>query len=328
MSERLKQVELDPGLARAYAATFIPRWDRYPLQRPDGRYTQIKEALTLEFVMAHLTGHYTDGAPVTLGAYALDARSRARWICLDADNDAQWAGLWRMAHALTENGITSYAEPSRRGGHLWLFTPTMPGADARRFGKGLLAMHDLSDMEIELYPKQDKLIDGPGSFMRLPLGVHRKTDKVYPFVNLTGDPLAATLREQLRLLVDPARVPQDFIDQLLAQTPPTREQQPTPRFTPAPGSSGETLSETLKRRISVYDFVSQYVELDRQGRAHCPFHDDQVKSFQVNIERNYWNCYANCGGGSIIDFHSKWREAHGQDGTFTATITELADMLL
>jgi DNA primase len=80
--------------------------------------------------------------------------------------------------------------------------------------------------------------------------------------------------------------------------------------------------------MAVVEFVSQYVELDANGRGHCPFHDDQVQSFQVNLTQNYWHCYAGCGGGSIIDFWMKWRQTHGQPDDFTATITELAKMLL
>lgn len=51
---------------------------------------------------------------------------------------------------------------------------------------------------------------------------------------------------------------------------------------------GEKPSERIKNRISVHDFVSQYVELDSQGRGHCPFHDDQHKSFSVNKQGNHW----------------------------------------
>jgi DNA primase len=76
------------------------------------------------------------------------------------------------------------------------------------------------------------------------------------------------------------------------------------------------------------DFVSQYVELDPQGRAYCPFHDDQNKSFQVSANGNYWNCHAGCGGGSVIDFWMFWRKKHGKDDSFKATITDLATMLL
>ena len=71
------------------------------------------------------------------------------------------------------------------------------------------------------------------------------------------------------------------------------------------------------------DFVSQYVELSHAGRGLCPFHDDQNASFSVNAERNYWHCFAGCGGGSIIDFWMKW-----QGCDFAEAVHELAELLL
>lgn len=75
------------------------------------------------------------------------------------------------------------------------------------------------------------------------------------------------------------------------------------------------------------NFNGPFLRLDL-GTRTFRFHDDQVKSFQVNIEGNYWHCYAGCGGGSLIDFWSEWRTHHGQDGSFTETVRELRTMLL
>jgi len=121
-------MEIDPVLLRGYADAFIPRFDRYPLQLPDGKYVAIKHPLTLDLVANHLRGS------VTIGAYALNEKSRARWICLDADEESEWQGLLTLSSSLAERRVPAYLEPSRRGGHLWLFFPPMSGADARRFG--------------------------------------------------------------------------------------------------------------------------------------------------------------------------------------------------
>ncbi len=312
--------ELDPGLVAAYAATFIPRFDRYPLQLPDGRYVTLRRQLHLDLVTAHLKGL------ITLGAYALDAQSQARWVCFDADDGDQWQRLLAMAAHLEREAVTPYREPSRRGGHLWLFFEPQDGAQARRFARQLLVEHELEN--VELYPKQDALDAGPGSLVRLPLGRHRLTRQRYHFITSAGEPLAPTVRAQVRLLSAPARVPQAFIDQVVARVPTPEAASPTPRLVLLPDAGlGETLSERLKHRISVFDFVSQYVELNDRGVGMCPFHDDHHASFGVNREKNYWSCWAGCGGGSLIDFWSKWREAHGKDPGFVATITELADIL-
>jgi DNA primase len=41
--------------------------------------------------------------------------------------------------------------------------------------------------------------------------------------------------------------------------------------------------------------------------GRCPFHEDRKPSFGVNGEGNYWQCFAGCGGGSVIDFWMKWK---------------------
>ncbi len=149
--------ELEPQVADAFPATFISRSDLYAIQRPDGRYACIREPLTRELVAAHLAGE------ITLGAYALDGERMACWLCLDADTADQWTGLWHLAHDLSRQDIPAYLETSRRGGHLWMFTEPIPGAEIRQFGKQLLAQHDL--VADELFPKQDQLTTGPGSLV-------------------------------------------------------------------------------------------------------------------------------------------------------------------
>lgn len=310
--------EFEMEIVNAYTSTFIQREDCYPIQLEDGKYATVKKTFHINLITAHLQGR------LTLGAYALDTNHTARWLCFDADNPNQWAEIQTVAQHLEREGITAYLENSRRGGHCWLFTPPLEGTLIRQFGKQLLTRYDLKKME--LYPKQDKLITGTGSLVRLPLGIHRKTGKRYSFITPTGQPLAPTIRDQIRLLASPNRVPQDFIDKILAEIEPAPPpiEQPFRKVSPA---SGETLSERIKASISVLDFVSRYVELDHAGRGFCPFHDDQHQSFGVHRERNFWHCYAGCEGQTVIDFWMKWREKHGQNSSFTATVTDLAKLL-
>lgn len=306
-------MELRPEMVRAFADTFIHRADIVPFQQPQGHYVSLKKPLTHPLVEGHLRGH------ITIGAYALDTYSRAHWICLDADTDAVWSQTLNMAANLTSEGLTPYIEPSRRGGHLWLFTPPLSGLAARAFGKQLIADYQLPN-EMELYPRQNKLVTGPGSLVRLPLGVHRKSGKRYHFLTLAGIPLAPTIREQIAILSNPKRVPDDYIQETLQRAPQTRLHPPTPPFSALPDIRADTASAWIKSRISAMEYISWHVELDNRGRAHCPFHDDAHQSFGVNAQGNYWSCFAGCGGGSVIDFAMKWRERHGQDGSFTATV--------
>lgn len=302
--------ELEP-LAHSLAGTFIQRRDLFAQQLRDGSYICVRQALETAHLAAHLQGK------LTLGAYVLDPASRARYIAFDADAEESFAQLFQMAGALQKQGVPAYLEQSRRGEHLWLFLPEpVPGKDARLFGQRLAAQYGLAG--IELFPKQSCLSGGPGSLIRLPFGVHRKTGKRYSFYRPDGQPIARTLTEQLYLLSAPKIVPGGFFRQVTTQPSPTRPESP-----PVTASeSKKPLSERIKESISVRDFVSQFVELDTAGRGLCPFHDDRHKSFSVNAEGNYWHCFAGCGGGSVIDFWMKWKRCD-----FKAAAHELATLL-
>jgi len=321
--ERLPIPEIPLQLIEAFAHTFINRDDCYPKQLANGAYVSIKEPFTTDLIYAHLRGE------ITLGTYALSSESIARWVCLDADELGQWQALKFAAQKMEDAGLFPYLELSRRGGHCWLFTPPLSGKNIRQFGKQLLLNYGLGRMEI--YPKQDALTTGIGSLVRLPFGIHRKTGKRYSFITPSGEPLASTIRQQIALLATPVLVPQLFIDQIIAEAEDTMNALPSHSskeiFARVPQHSGETLSERIKNSISVFDFVSRYVALDQAGKGLCPFHDDHEKSFGVHQKRNFWSCYAGCGGGTVIDFWMKWRETYGQDSSFTATIKELAQIL-
>ncbi len=329
-AERDHPFDLDPLLVRAFSTTFIARTDCYPLQLEDGGYAIVKKPFSLGNALSHLRGLST------VGAFALDETNHAQWLCFDADTEQQWKRLVYMARMLDTQRVTSYLELSRRGGHLWLFTERAPGRDLRRFGKQL--MTDYSIEGVELYPKQDELRTGPGSFVRLPFGVHRVTQRRYHFITLRMQPLAPTIRVQMALLAHPKRVPPEFFNHILSRAPVAEPALPTPPFAPLleiakrsrknRNASDGLPSERIKAAMSVAEFVGHYVTLDHAGRGHCPFHDDEHMSFAVSDQGNYWHCFAGCGGGSIIDFWMMWRKTHGHDDSFTATITELADMLL
>lgn len=317
-----QESEFSADLLESFTQVFLSRTDCYPVQKPDGSYRSLPHPLLPGIVSAHLRGL------ITIGAYALDKRSKAKWLCLDADTDDTWMQLRAMSAELDESAIPTCLERSRRGGHVWFFFETPhSGEDTRRFARQILSQHDIADVEI--YPKQDRLQTGPGSLVRLPLGVHRLTGQMYPFVTLDDQPIGSTIREQAEILAKPTRVPTAFVKQILKQVPDEPRILPTRSFIKRDSPNyGKTPSERIKNRIPVANFVSQYVDLDGSGRGLCPFHDDHVNSFSVNAERNYWHCFAGCGGGSIIDFWMKWRELDGRDGSFTATVSDLAKLLL
>lgn len=291
---------------------FVQRRDRYARQRDDGRYVGVHGLVDDGLVAAHLCG------AVSLGVYVLDAEQRTRYVVLDADDDAGWHGLLTTAQDLARYGVTAYCETSRRGGHLWFFfAEPLPGSDARHFGQGLLHHYDLPSLE--LFPKQARAEQGPGSLIRLPFGIHRKSGRRYGFVTPDGDPLAASVREQIRRLDAAQTVPMRLFTYfaMLVPPPPSRAdfagiEDPT-----------ATLSARIKAAVRVRDFIGQFVELSPAGVGLCPFHDDHSPSLSVNAEANYWHCFA-CGvGGSVIDFWMRYRRC-----SFREAVRELADMVL
>ena len=307
----IHNIELQP-LAESLGRIFIQRRDLYAKQLDDGRYICIRKPLKEWHLIKHLEGE------ITLGAYVLDQKSRARYIAFDADDNQQLVGLTHMSSQLAAKEIPSYLEASRRGGHLWLFFDRpVTGRKARIFGKRLLTSYGLDG--IELFPKQPKLKGGPGSLIRLPYGIHRRSGERYSFITLDGKPLAPTLEEQLNILQAPQFVPGsafslqvDKGSQVTHLTDYVRTEEPQ-----------EPLSKQIKGRVSVLDFVGKYVELSPNNLGLCPFHDDHHASFSVNTEKNYWHCFAGCGGGSVIDFWMKRR-----DCDFVDAVGELAKMLL
>jgi hypothetical protein len=111
----------------AFQERFFNRIDVYPIQKADGTYGAVRQPLTLDVLTEHLRGHHT------IGTYALDERSNGKFIVIDADTDSIWEQLWAVATALEAQAVPVYRELSRRGGHLWLFTPILPSLHLRRF---------------------------------------------------------------------------------------------------------------------------------------------------------------------------------------------------
>jgi hypothetical protein len=312
--ERPLEDHEDSRPALALARRFIQRWDLHARQLDDGRYICVHEPLNVFQLIAHLRGK------ITLGAYLLDRKSQARCAVFDADDEQGFQRLLGLGAALSEEGVPTYLEGSRRGGHLWLFfAQAIPGQQARRFANGILSKHGISDVEI--FPKQDRLSGGPGSMIRMPFGVHRLVGRRYGFFHSDGSSLAPTIREQIYALSAPQVVPQAVFEAYRSYAP----SEPLQTSYERQGESTDTLSDRIKASITVLEFVSQYVNLKQTGSGaigRCPFHDDRNPSFGVNDRGNYWNCFADCGGGSVIDFWMKWRNVD-----FTKAIRELANIL-
>lgn len=84
-------------------------------------------------------------------------------------------------------------------------------------------------------------------------------------------------------------------------------------FAKKPNTSGRLPANWRERLPDPASYYARHVEkLSRpnalgwaQGR--CPFHDDHNASLSVQLagDRGAWRCFASCGGGDMIGFHTK-----------------------
>lgn len=184
----------------------------------------------------------------------------------------------------------------------------------KKIGEEILARQLLKD--IEVFPKQGEA-KGLGSLIRLPFGVHRKSERVYPFVGLDGLPIAPTIREQIATLANAKTVPNELIEEYTSTSSKTIEKAPYI-------GSGVVWGE-IKQALPIVEFIGRYIELTPTptgGLGYCPFHRDEHPSFGVHGKGNYWHCFAGCGGGSVIDFWMLWKNIE-----FKEAVNQLREQL-
>jgi hypothetical protein len=294
--------------------TFIQRKDIFASQLEDGRYVCIKEPLTQRHIELHLLGH------ITLGTYMLTPESTSRLIVLDADQENGLLILKTLSSELEKKGIPTYLETSRRGAHLWfLLSQANNGEKVRNFGLGIIHYHQIEG--VELFPKQNTLQGGPGSLVRLPFGIHKKSGRRYPFIHSDGSMLAPTVREQIQILSNHQSVPESALNEYAAYGSELLQSR---SYKNAEILSDNNEIEKIKNAMPLIDFLSGFMELRPIASGaigYCPFHEDQNPSFGVNREGNYWHCFAGCGGGSVIEFWMKYNNCD-----FNTAVTELKEM--
>jgi hypothetical protein len=309
-------------LAGGWFTRFVNRTSPYALQQPDGSYRWVYEDVTRDLLARHLAGE------VTLALASANAQAQTRWVCVDVDVPCALPQLAALGDALEEQGLPNLVEESRRGGHLWLFfSELVPVHMARYLAHQALVHASQEGLEVpayELYPlraSQETIAQA----VRLPLGIHRKTDQRYPLWDYPahdGRPATWSLDVAASLVLQVASIPATLLRESwearvpvavrltpLPVTPPPEE--------PLPVSQGRgTRSPVIRwvdaqvNPLELLEELTPQTQMKRQGQGYlgwCPFHDDRAPdgrgrpgtpSFYVVHDQRYgwsWRCFStNC----------------------------------
>jgi len=300
----------EEDVVSSFASVFVHEWGHYAVQQRNGAYWRVAEPLTVSLLSAHLTGQ------VTLGTYLLDAQSCCSFAVFDSDTGIDC--LVVLAGELAPQGIPTLLEASRRGGHLWVhFVEPTPASLVRSW---LLPYAQV--FGIELYPKQERRdVNGSGSLLRVPLGIHRRSRGWYPFLGFSSDgalvPAADSVMACCKWVVEHVervQVPH-FAQKSIVPRPA-----PLPVETSAVKNKGRGSIRAWCRSQDALAVIGCYVSLSGQGVGSCPFKEhhhsgDLRPSFQVFADSDQcWYCYTWGRGGDLFDFLCLYHSLSVQEG--------------
>src|SRR5258708_5774453 len=306
---------ISDALLRSFVGRFLSRRDDYAVQQMSGRYLRAGRPLLQRTLCDHF-----DGAQ-SLGTYVMDERGLCRYAVFDADAPNGLDVLLDLYGWLADDGVPSYLEASRRGGHLWvLFDALYRASDVRRW------LLPSCPAEVEFYPKQDEGV-GYGSLIRLPFGVHLRSGRRYPFLAWSDGcdlvPVAETIPDMLQWLAMCQRA--TLPTAVLAGTRRDHARLSTHPSLAIPVSSSPHAPSptTIHQWCAAQDpllVIGRYVHLDGRGLGCCPFGEhhrngrDVHPSFRVYSPRSAsgscWYCYTSQQGGNVFDFLLRY---HGLD---------------
>jgi len=126
----------------------------------------VKEPVTLEVVQRHLRGE------ICLGAHPVGPDGECRWIGWEADSSTMLRPILSAAKSMFPEKAMLVHSTGGRSFHVKVFfNRPIRAEDAYALAKKVAE----SVEGVEFYPKQAKVGEGFGNFMRIPLGRHGKT---------------------------------------------------------------------------------------------------------------------------------------------------------
>jgi len=268
---------------------------RHYYYRPKERASGAPLLLTEQIIADHLEGR------ITIGLYAINPlNQRCKWVAIDADYARAMDDLIKLQYQLTEDGVESALEMSKRGGHLWIFlaVPLL----ARRCR---VYIYDLAQRlgvpvkgsglaeGIEVFPKHDEIQEGAfGNAIRGPLGIHRGAKRRFWFYGADY-----TLDAQLQFLTRLRKLTEEELDRFTAgkELPPSiarvRSEADSVRGNALPGR---------RRGFCILDYVSETRVVGRNYVARCPScalagRDRGRDNLAILVsDPRFYQCWAGC----------------------------------
>jgi hypothetical protein len=251
--------------------------------------------LTEKTAADHLEGK------ITIGLYAINPlNQRCKWVAIDADYASAMDDLIKLQYQLTQDGVESALEMSRRGGHLWILLAVPLLARKCR-----IYIYDLAQKlgvpvkgsglaeGIEVFPKHDEIQEGAfGNAIRGPLGIHRGAKRRFWFYGADY-----TLEEQIGFLTGLRKLTEKELDRFTAgkELPPNiakvRSETDTLK---APDPRGS------KRGFWILDYVSQTTVVGRNYVTRCPScalagRDRGRDNLAILVsDPRFYQCWAGC----------------------------------
>lgn len=209
------------NLRKALWNKFISRTDCYAVQNADGSYRAVREKISDKHIQDHLSGMQT------IGVYLLNEDSKVKFMALDIDIEKNananqlkdtikqvTIGVVKATETLGLNCILE--DSGRRGYHVILFfDKAIDAAKAKQLG--LIIKRESGappkGIGIEVFPKQDSLRGKElGNLLKLPLGIHRKSNIRSRFLN---SELFAEAEDPGKLLESVKSASENEVDKIL-----------------------------------------------------------------------------------------------------------------
>ena len=287
VNRRAYSIQAHRALPNGKHPYFLAReWNKDPEKRKP-------KLLDTDAVRMHLNGD------ITINLYAINPETqRSKWVAIDGDFKGAIDALFKLQWELKKDGVEAAIEPSRRGGHLWIFADEPLLASECRIYIYNLALRlgvpivggGLKE-GIEVFPKQDQLDEGEyGYGIRAPLGVHRRTNQRYWFYDAPPQPEA-----QLSYLDQVKKLTQDKLKSFIQGMSLPEAYKPKPVVPYIPFTS---VSE--RKEFRILDYVRPTSKQGTEWVTRCPScaqigKDRSGDNLKISVNNpNYYRCWARC----------------------------------